>query len=796
MARRLSALPWPARYGLTIVAVAVATLARWAVQDELGSLVPFATYYGAVTGAAVMGIGPALFATLLSALVGVYLFIPPYHSFVMTQPEAWAVAIFVAVCVAICGFARALQQARLRAERIAQRAGQLSAIVESSSDPVVGKSLDLRILSWNRAAEERYGFTAEEAVGRHVGLFVPEDRIAELQEAIDKIVRGEGVTPFETVRRRKDGSLAEISLAVSPIRGPRGTVVGISGIDRDVSARKREERRLALLADVSDVFTRSGLDFRKAAKEIVRMTAEVMGDLCVLRLVSNDREHLEPTAYHHNSSEAHTMLAELMVPEPSAGMGLLARVLVTNEPLLMPRVDIELLKAVSARDPHPYADRFAPHSILLVPMRLGSATVGVLSVARNTPGPPYTAEDQALLQAIADRAAATLENARLYEEATTANRLKDDFLSTLSHELRTPLNAILGWSTLLQSGNLSGDDQVRAVGAILRNTEAQNRLIGEILDMSRMASGKLRIEVESVDLAIVIERAVETVLPAAKAKQIRLRTILDPGAGPVSGDAQRLQQVVWNLLSNSIKFTPRGGNVEVRLERVDSHVELVVRDTGIGIAPDFLPHVFELFRQADSSPSRQYGGLGLGLALAKHLVELHGGAIEASSPGSGGGTVMRVKLPLRVVHPAERQTPRGLLEAPAETAGDLAGVKVLVVDDDPEALALLRTVLERSGATVIVAPSAERGLAELTSRLPDVLVSDIGMPGDDGYALIRRVRALPPDLGGRVPAAAVTAYARAEDRLTALQAGYQVHMAKPLVPAELIAAVRSLAGRF
>jgi PAS domain S-box-containing protein len=790
-------LPAPARYALAAAAVALATLTRWAVREELGSMVPFSTYFAAVTGSATLGMGPALFATALSAIVGAYFFFPPYYSFAMTPAEAWSVAIFVAVCLAISTFSQALHRARRQAEQIAERASQLSAIVESSSDPVVGKSLDLRILSWNRAAEERYGFSAEEAVGRHVSLFVPEDRLGELEAAIARIARGEPVAPFETVRRRKDGSLAEISLAVSPIRDAAGRVIGISGIDRDLSARKREERRLALLAEVSDVFTHSGLDFKKAAREIVRKTAQVLGDLCVLRLASQDGERLEPIAYHHTTPEANAMLAELIAPEPSRGVGLLARVLATNEPLLMPRVDIELLKAVAQRDPHPYADHYAPHSLLLVPMRRGSTPVGVLSVARDSPGLPYGTEDQALLQAIADRAAATLENARLYEQATAANRLKDDFLSTLSHELRTPLNAILGWSTLLQGGNLSAEDQSRAVGAILRNTESQNRLIAEILDMSRIASGKLRIEVESVDLAAVVEQAVETVVPAARAKQIHLRTILDPGAGPVSGDSQRLRQVVWNLLSNSIKFTPRGGKVEVRLERVESHVEIIVQDTGIGIAPDFLPQVFELFRQADSSPSRQYSGLGLGLALAKHLVELHGGTIEASSPGGGGGTLMRVKLPLRVVHSAERAAPRGQPEgAVAAAGGELAGVKVLVIDDDPEAQSLLRTVLERSGATVIVAPSAARGLVELSSRLPDVLVSDIGMPGEDGYALIRQVRSLPPDLGGRVPAAAVTAYARAEDRLTALQAGYQVHMAKPLVPAELIAAVRSLAGRF
>ena len=321
--------------------------------------------------------------------------------------------------------------------------------------------------------------------------------------------------------------------------------------------------------------------------------------------------------------------------------------------------------------------------------------------------------------------------------------------------------------------------------------------------MSRIISGKVRLDVQPVDVAAVVREAVATARPSADAKGLRLQTVLDPRAGPVAGDPNRLQQVLWNLLSNAIKFTPRGGRVQVVLERVNSHVELSVVDTGEGITPDFLAFVFDRFRQADATTTRRHGGLGLGLSIVKQLVELHGGSVRVTSPGVGEGTTFTVSLPVTVIHgdpapvpDADRRHPRSA-SAPASLDGcvQIAGVKVLVVDDEPDARALLKRLLEDCQGNVVTASSAPEALELVQTEKPDVLVCDIGMPGEDGYSLIKRVRALGPEGGGGVPAAALTAYARPEDRVKAVLAGFQMHLAKPVEPAELVATVASLAGR-
>jgi len=398
---------------------------------------------------------------------------------------------------------------------------------------------------------------------------------------------------------------------------------------------------------------------------------------------------------------------------------------------------------------------------------------------------------------ITERKQAQEERERLLTGAEAASRAKDQFLATLSHELRTPLNAVVGWAHMLRSGKLDEEATRRAIETIDRNARAQSQLISDILDISRIVSGKLRLNVRPVDLTPVVEAALDTVRPSAEAKGIRVQAILDPATGPVSGDADRLQQVVWNLLANAIKFTPRNGRVQVRLSRVNSHVEVRVEDTGVGIAAEFIPHVFELFRQRDSSPSRQHGGLGLGLALVKHLVELHGGSVDVGSPGEGMGAVFSIRLPLMIVASRDDMDVHPTAETGAEmpVGPSLDGVAVLVVDDDPDARHLIATLLEERGARVTTAGSAEEALTELAAAIPDVLLSDVDMPGQDGYSLMRAVRALPPARGGRVPAAALTAYARTEDRMQALLAGFHLHMPKPVQPAELAAVVASLAGR-
>ena len=388
----------------------------------------------------------------------------------------------------------------------------------------------------------------------------------------------------------------------------------------------------------------------------------------------------------------------------------------------------------------------------------------------------------------------------LTETAERANRLKDDFLATLSHELRTPLTAIVGWSEMLGNPRLNPVDSLRAGEVIRRNARIQVQMVDDLLDVSRIITGKLRLSVQPVDLGSIVIAAVDGLRPAAEAKEIRVQLRLDSPAGQVSGDPDRLQQVAWNLISNAIKFTPRGGSVVISLARVESHAEVTVRDTGIGIAPEFLPHVFDRFRQADATTTRAFGGLGLGLAIVRQLVELHGGTVRVDSEGEGLGATFTVCLPLMAARSAASDTvsarqpefkPPGV-ECPPE----LNGLRVLVVDDEADTCELLQFILEGCGARVKTASSAAAALEAVAEEVFDVLISDIGMPDEDGYSLIAKVRALGKERGGKVPAAAaLTAYAGEEARIRALQSGFQIHVPKPISQSELLAVVANLAGR-
>ncbi|HTV00468.1 MAG TPA: hybrid sensor histidine kinase/response regulator [Luteitalea sp.] len=376
--------------------------------------------------------------------------------------------------------------------------------------------------------------------------------------------------------------------------------------------------------------------------------------------------------------------------------------------------------------------------------------------------------------------------------------MKDEFLAVLSHELRTPLNAISGYAQLLRGGVLTGEKAEEGFDALERNARALAQIVEDVLDVSRIVSGQLRLDVQPVELPAVIENAIATVRPAADAKGVRLQVVIDPVAAPVAGDPTRLQQVVWNLLSNAVKFTPRHGRVQVRLQRVNSHVELTVSDSGVGIAADFLPYVFERFRQADSSLTRKTGGLGLGLAIVRHLTEMHGGTVEASSAGKDQGSTFAVHLPVMIVHKADatsRQHPRTEPLARLKGLSGLGGVKIVAVDDEPDALGLLRVVLEAAGADVHTFGDPAEALARIAALDPDVLVADIGMPEIDGHEFIRRVRSSPDPAVRAIPAAALTAFARAQDRTNALLAGFEMHLAKPVDPGELVASVVTLVRR-
>ena len=465
-------------------------------------------------------------------------------------------------------------------------------------------------------------------------------------------------------------------------------------------------------------------------------------------------------------------------------------------------------------------------SYLAMPVISSSGEViGGLFFGHPDPG-IFTERTERMIRGVAAQAAIAIDNARLYEaaqkeiatrkraeaerekllvsekEARTRaereTRMKDEFLATLSHELRTPLNAILGWANILR-GSDRAEDIAEGVAVIERNARAQAQIIEDLLDMSRIISGKVRLDVQLLDLAALVTAAVESVTPMATAKQITLQIKLDPMADSISGDPARIQQVLWNLLTNALKFTPREGRVEVALARVDSYVEMRVSDTGQGITAEFLPNVFDRFRQADASTTRYHGGLGLGLAIVKNLVELHGGSVRAESRGLHQGATFTVAFPIamRAPHgePAEPQR-RSSTTGPVQIGcPDLAALSVLAVDDEADARQLIKRILADCGALVETASSTAEAMAALQRKKPDVLITDIGMPGEDGYALIQKVRALSANDGGAVPAIALTAFARAEDRARAIASGFQTHLAKPVEASALLAAVATVSGR-
>lgn len=477
-------------------------------------------------------------------------------------------------------------------------------------------------------------------------------------------------------------------------------------------------------------------------------------------------------------------MAELIIPPQlrAAHYRGLARFLETGEgPLLGRRIEVEAVRSDGTT---------FPVELAITTISTGEQPLFTAYLRDITRRKESEAELERLLES--ERAARA--------EAEQANRLKDEFLSTLSHELRTPLNAILGYAQLLQMGEDNSEQIQDGLSVIERNGRIQARIIEDLLDMSRIISGKVRLDIHPVQLEEVIEAALETIRPSADAKEIRLQTLIDSKAGPVLGDFARLQQVVWNLLSNAVKFTPKGGRVQVSLERVNSHLEINVCDTGEGISPEFLPYVFDRFRQADGTTSRTHGGLGLGLAIVKHLMELHGGNVRVKSAGQGQGSTFTATLPLQIVHPERssetRVHPEALSRDRMEPSSfSLEGLRVLVVDDEPDAQELVKRVLQECQANVRTAGSVDEALSLYEEWMPDVVLSDLGMPGKDGYELIKLIRMRPEVKGGKVPAAALTAYARTEDRTRAMLAGYQTHVAKPVDPNELIAVVATLGGK-
>jgi PAS domain S-box-containing protein len=676
---------------------------------------------------------------------------------------------------------------------------RLAAIVESSDDAIISKDLNGIITSWNPAAERIFGYLASDVIGKSIRIIIPEDRQSEEDDVLARIRAGDRVARFETIRRRQDGTLIPVSLTVSPIRTAAGEVIGASKVARDIADRQRSSDQSAFLAKVGAVLA-SSLDYEVTLRSVANLAVPQIADWCAVDIVkegSVDRlavAHVDP---------AKCELAQLVRdryenPDSPYSVPFVMR---TGTPALLHRITDSMIVAAANGDQERIriVRALGLASYICVPLVAHGRTLGALTFVMAESGRCYTEADFQFAQDLAYRAALAVDNARAYTQMEKANRLKDEFLATLSHELRTPLNAILGYTRMIRAGLVADEKHGKAMEIVERNATSLTQIVEDVLDVSRIISGKIRLNVQPVDLPRVVTEAVDTVLPAAHAKGVRIKTMLDPRAAPVAGDPERLQQVVWNLVSNAVKFTSRGGQIHVRVECVNSHVEIIVSDTGIGIPREFLPHIFERFRQADAGTTREHGGLGLGLAIARNLVEMHGGSIQAASDGPGTGSTFRVNLPVMIVHadtPLERRVhPRGLDRESVVPVPDLSTARILAVDDDGDALLLVREILEHAGAVVTTVDSAEAALGALEAAPPDVLIADLGMPGMDGFELIGRVRRSANPKVRRVPAAALTAYARSDDRAKALRTGFQLHLAKPVDPSELMAAIASLVQR-
>src|SRR6266545_2991541 len=551
-----------------------------------------------------------------------------------------------------------------------------------------------------------------------------------------------------------------------------------------------EDQRAAFLAEAGTLIG-SSLDYERVLPRLARLALPVLGDLCAIDLLQGDGTIARVASAHIDTTK------EALVYEVrgrhgfnlSSPNGVGAAIQSRRSILLSPVTEADLEGEALNPDQLSIFKQLDPKSWMIAPLIGRGHPLGAIAFAITESRRRYRRADLLCAEVVARQAAIAMEGARLYREAETAraeaeaaNRAKDDFLSTLSHELRNPLNAVSGWARMLEQGQLSEEQSRRAVQIILRNVAVQVRLIDDLLDMSSVVSGRMRLAVQAVDLRAVIEEAVDAVRPAADAKDIRLQAVIESPGAPVSGDPGRLQQVMWNLLSNPVK-----------VQRVNSHVEITVSDTGEGIRADLLPYIFDRLRQGGSSARRSHGGLGIGLALVRHLVELHGGSVFAESAGEGQGAMFVVKLPLMVAE--VREAPIAHRAKSALSDVSLSAVRVMVVDNDPAAVDLIAEVLTRAGGDVRGCASAEIALNLLGQWRPDVLVSDIEMPGVDGYTLIRKVRALSPEQGGKTPAVALTAFSRPEDRIRSLMAGFNIHVSKPVDPAELTAIVASLAGR-
>jgi len=656
---------------------------------------------------------------------------------------------------------------------------------------------------------EYSGVSLEQSIGdAWTGALHPDDRERTWLQWVNSVKTGQ---PYEIEfrLRRKDGQYRWHLSRATPIRDERERIVKWIGTSTEIHDRKEAEAEREELLAREQTARSDAENTAESIRHLQMLTDSALAHLALddlpLELLGRIRELLEADSAAilllTEDGQSLVVRATIGFEEESLGLhipvgrGVAGSIAASRIPLV-----VEDLSKVEVINP---VLRRKARSLVGAPLFVEDRLIGVIH-AETIRARRFTEEDVRLLQMAADRVALAIEQARLYKveqearrQAEEASRMKDEFLALVSHELRSPLNAMLGYASMLRRGRLDSQGVKKATDVIERSGKAQMQLIDDLLDTARIISGKLRLEVGPVDLVVVIKESVQTISPAAEAKGISIQTDITSEVGQITGDPSRLQQVVWNLLSNAVKFTPPGGRIRVCLERIDPHVCITVSDTGKGVSPDFLPYIFDRFRQADESGARRYGGLGLGLALVKYLVELHGGTVEVASAGEGQGATFIVTLPVRAVSsPLGEAGGAPCAVASPEEAEMLAGVRVLVVDDEDDARELIKMALEQYGADVVTAGSAVEAYDLITSaparELPAVMLIDIGMPDEDGYSLMRRVRELERDRDFYTTAVALTAYGRTEDRLRALKAGFKTHVAKPVDPAELAIVIASL----
>ena len=722
---------------------------------------------------------------------------------------------FVATLAKQC--AQALERAA-HLEREEETRQWFGTTLRSIGDAVIATDGRGCVIFMNDVAEALTGWTVGEA-RRHslddVFCIFSERTRKAAESPVAKVLREGKVVGLanHTVLRSRRGVETPIDDSAAPIRDEGGRLLGVVLVFRDATAKKREEVRREFLARAGEVLS-SSLDYPTTLAAVAQFAVPELADWCVVDLVEPGSNAPRQVAMAHADPSKVQFARELgqrYPPDPNATTGA-PEVIRTGKSELYTEIPDALLDRAARDAEHARLLRqLRLESAMVVPLRGHSRTLGAMSFIYADSGRRYRESDLAFAQDFARRATLAIENATamkaveearvrehaLRREAEVASQTKDEFLATVSHELRTPLNAILGWTVLLRARKMPPELD-HPLSIIERNARAQTKLIEDILDLSRIISGKLALNLGPTNLAATIQASVETVTPAAEAKDIRIATDIADVSTTITADADRLQQVVWNLLTNAVKFTPKGGEVFVRTYREDSDVCISVRDTGEGIPWDALPFVFDRFQQADASTTRRHGGLGLGLAIVKQLVTAHGGTVRAMSEGQGKGATFVVQMPARPSSSAVNVTDghgKTAAVVPGQPVTRLDGLRLLVIEDEDDARMLVGEVLKHQGADVHLAASVAEGLEMFSAVKPDVVVSDIGMPQMDGYSLIRKIRELSPALGGQTPAIALTAYARREDANRAFAAGYQSHVAKPVEPETLARLVASLSGR-